>query len=353
MQRCPPKQGRRHHLPPCRLSHSLHPPSHLPLQNTPHHTFLSPHPSFPHPRRAQTHLCSRGLGPRFTERFKHSPLPPPKNTKHLPPPARWRARQCLPRHPLQRNLLAPCVARAWVRACDDLWQWLFSPSFKNPILKRAIVADILLSLGPPSDPRLRPQHRTPNPATWSGAWLRTLTWLSAAPGDGARHILTYLSKLPEAHAGGAATLAALPPLHAAFVLHAFDAVLDARLAKGGAGSARAEYLAHFCPRQGEWHEDPGFNALLPPLYRRTGRFHKLEHAKALMCVRCVAYPLRACPTSFPRGDLSCRRCGAAGETLEHVSFECEHSKSLRDSDRFSPLLATLPHQPPQAATPQS
>ena len=71
-----------------------------------------------------------------------------------------------------------------------------------------------------------------------------------------------------------------------------------------------------------------------------------EHAKALMCVRCVAYPLRACPTSFPRGDLSCRRCGAADETLEHVFFECEHSKPLRVSDRFSPLFN---HPPPSAA----
>ena len=82
------------------------------------------------------------------------------------------------------------------------------------------------------------------------------------------------------------------------------------------------------------------------LSRRTGRFHKLEHAKALMCVRCVAYPLRACPTSFPRSDLSCRCCGAADETLEHVFFECEHSKPLRISDRFSPLFS---HHPPSAA----
>ena len=160
-----------------------------------------------------------------------------------------------------------------------------SPSFKNPILKRTIVADILLSLGPPPDPRLRPQNRTPNPDTWSGAWLYTLTWLSAAPCEGARHIRSYLDKLPEAHAGGETTLAALPPLHATFVLHAFDAALDARLADARAGGAGAEYLAHFCPSK----ESSGVRCLVStpnpfpqplPLHRP---FSQTRAAKALMC----------------------------------------------------------------------
>ena len=55
----------------------------------------------------------------------------------------------------------------------------------------------------------------------------------------------------------------------------------------------------------EWREEPGFNPLLPRFYRRTDRFQTIEHAKALMSVRCVAYPLNGCPTSFPREDVLC------------------------------------------------
>ena len=114
----------------------------------------------------------------------------------------------------------------------------------------------------------------------------------------------------------------LPPARAARrCRRAVASARSAPLPPCRAGGARAEYLAHFCPRQGEWREEPDlFNRLLPQLYRRTSRFHNLEHAKALMCVRCVAYPLRACPTSFPRSDLSCRCCGAADEIGGDKSF---------------------------------
>ena len=108
-----------------------------------------------------------------------------------------------------------------------------------------------------------------------------------------------------------------------------------------APAARApEYLANFCPRKGEWREEPGlFNPLLPQLYRRTGRFHKLEHAKALMCVRCVAYPLGACPTSFPRGDLSCRQCGAASLSASTANPSATTTDSLPFFQPPSPLLS--------------
>ena len=52
--------------------------------------------------------------------------------------------------------------------------------------------------------------------------------------------------------------------------------------------------------RGTWSLQPPHAPTLPP----HRPLPKLEHSKALMCVRCVAYPLRACPTSFPRSDLS-------------------------------------------------
>ena len=147
---------------------------------------------------------------------------------------------------------------------------------------------------------------------------------------------------------GGQGVASLQPVPVSDVLQAFDDAMSAYTLNHAQRSAMSAaitraYVHSFAQQPDQQVEEAGFPPAMPYYFRHTARFNNHNHARALMCVRCVSTPFAACPSSF-KPDKACVYCRinrahpTPAETVEHVVFDCPGYASLRSDVMFSSLF---------------
>lgn len=90
-------------------------------------------------------------------------------------------------------------SQGWVRACAKLYTQAFThipPGGNSPLLKRALLADLQLTLSLPASKSRK---------TWSGGWLRTLGWLAVGGGEHGAVVTQHLADVRHAAAEATAS----------------------------------------------------------------------------------------------------------------------------------------------------
>lgn len=197
--------------------------------------------------------------------------------------------------------------------------------------------------------------RTPRQAqqTWCGAWLNVLQWLTHAGGQASAAIATYLADVRQAVRSALAdgTVPALSTqLAPQLVMDAWDSALRARwdAAASQPGNLVGQYVAFAALRETVHWEEDGFPKNMPLYVRHTARFANLEHARALMQLRCGSTPL-ATSAANREATPFCQYCPPgpdAPPNLEdpaHFLLHCPAYASIRSSARYAQLFAQPAH----------
>lgn len=237
------------------------------------------------------------------------------------------------------------ISRMWLAACCKLWNRVVAA--RGGLLRDAFLDNLELAQSMASE-------RTPTcTKVWCGAWITTMHWLAAMGDETVRDCVSIMEDV----IAGDSAAALLRPVATDAALKAFDRALSTYTsdrAKRSPVSAAVvgEYMQCYAIRPDDQVEEDGFPADMPYYFKHTSRFNTHAHARTLMRVRCVSYPLAACPTSFT-SDKRCTHCHNSGaapapqETIEHVVFDCPGYAGIRDSARFAPLFQPFqPELPP-------
>ena len=243
-------------------------------------------------------------------------------------------RRSVPALILSAESCLPPLARAWLRASARHWDRM-QKAPPGSLLRAAMAGDLALAH---SLPRAK-VHRT-----WSGAWLRTLTWLSQGGDAASDFVGDCLRSVVAAQADAAALQTLRRPL-AHWPLAAWDGAVGQRFASARA-NALAAYRDSFALGPKELPKERGFPPQMPTYFRHTSSFRHQDHVRALMRVRCCSTPFAACPTLHTGAPSVCPHCPSrAAESAAHALLDCPAYADLRASSPFSTLFPTPPPAP--------
>ena len=283
-------------------------------------------------------------------------------------------RRSVPFDILSRECCVQPLGRSWLRAALDLWnRALDAPN--TSIMRRALLADLAITrdAGAPVGAARGPGGRKEalaaaiaepdgrrakaTRATWSGSFLRTLSWLSHQGGDASNAVGAHLASVlnivfPADPANVSAGLDALRgTLTREAALGAWDAAMTNRwnTAVAQPDGPVAEYAAGPALRAADYEQEDGFPAEMPFYIRHTSLFNP-DHARALMRARCCSSDNSACSTTTPSaGPPLCPHCIPASRRLEHgvqvpredlhhVLLSCPHYQQLRENPAYARLF---------------
>ena len=282
-------------------------------------------------------------------------------------------RRSVPIDILCRECCMQPLGRSWLRAALDLWnRALDAPD--TSYMRRALLADLAITkdAGAPAGASHAPGSRKEalaaaiaepdgrrakaTRATWSGSFLRMLSWLSHQGGEASNtvgaHLASVLNVLfPTDPANISAGLDALRgTLTRESALGAWDAAMTNRWeAAVREGGPVAEYAAGPALRAADHEQEDGFPPEMPFYIRHTSLFNP-EHARALMRVRCCSSANSACSTTTAlAGPPLCPHCIPASrrlepgaevphEDLQHMLLRCPRHQQLRETPTYARLF---------------